>query len=241
MNLTPAALDSYALRYYLSEDVPDVGIEELQQELSLERIAGAVAGRSRVLEMGYGTGLTTRVLRERGVATEVLEGSPLLAQTARAAHPGIVVHQELFEAHAPGPVYDAVLALHVLEHVDHPRALLEHVRGWLRPGGRLVAAVPNAESLHRRLAVRMGLQPKLDSLSARDGLVGHQRVYTLAGLRADVEAAGLRVVDELGWFLKTLPNSMMLDFDPALLRAQFSISDELSPDMLANIAIVAEA
>jgi SAM-dependent methyltransferase len=151
------------------------------------------------------------------------------------------VHEGLFEEFAPAEPFDAVLALHVLEHVDDPRALLRHVAGWLRPGGRIVAAVPNAESLHRRLAVRMGLQERLDSLSARDGLVGHQRVYTLAGLRGDVEAAGLRVVDELGWFLKTLPNSMMLGFDPALLRAQFSISDELSPDMLANIAIVAEA
>jgi len=241
MNLTPAALDDYARQYYLADDVADVGIEELQQELSLEKIAAAVAGRERVLEMGFGTGLTTRELRGHGVATEVLEGSPLLAQRARAEHPGIVVHEDLFETFAPGPVYDGVLALHVLEHVDDPSSLLAHVRTWLKPGGRLVAAVPNAQSLHRRLAVLMGLQPHLDSLSPRDHLVGHQRVYTLDGLRLDAEAAGFTVVDEIGWFLKTLPNALMLDHDPSLLRAQFAISDELPARMLANIAIVAEA
>jgi hypothetical protein len=87
----------------------------------------------------------------------------------------------------------------------------------------------------------MGLQPALDSLSPRDHLVGHRRVYTMDRLRADVESAGLRVTGEIGWFLKTLPNSMMLGFDEALLRALYGISDELSPRLLANIGVVAEA
>jgi SAM-dependent methyltransferase len=241
MTLTAEALDAYARDYYLAQDVPDIGIEELQQQLSMRRIADAVAGCERVLEMGYGTGLTTRELQLAGVrGLELLEGSPMLAEQARAAHPGLVVHVGLFEGFAPQPPFDAVLALHVFEHVDDPRALLGHVRTWLRPGGRLVVAVPNAESLHRRLAVRMGLQPELDSLSARDRLVGHRRVYTMDRLREDVAAAGLRVTGEIGWFLKTLPNAMMLDFDESLLRALYDVSDELSPRLLANIAVVAE-
>lgn len=239
MTLTAAALDAYAREYYLDRDVPDLGIEELQQELSMARLAGAVADAERVLEMGYGTGLTTRELRERLPGLELLEGSPLLAARAREAHPGLVVHEGLFEAFAPDRPYDAVLALHVAEHVDDPRALFGLVRSWLHPGGRIVVAVPNAESLHRQLAVRMGLQPELDTLSARDRLVGHQRVYTLAGLGADLDAAGFDVVEELGWFLKTLPNAMMLDFDDALLRALYAVSDELPPRLLANIAVVA--
>ncbi|UGS33765.1 class I SAM-dependent methyltransferase [Capillimicrobium parvum] len=240
MTLTAAALDDYAREYYLAGDVADLGIEELQQTLSLDAVAAAAGGCDRVLEMGYGTGLTTRELLARGLGLEVLEGSPELARRARAAHPALPVHEGLFEQFVPERPFDAVLALHVLEHVDGPRALLRHAAGWLRPGGRLVVAVPNAESLHRRLAVRMGLQEHLDSLSARDGLVGHRRVYSLARLGDDVRAAGLRVVDEFGWFLKVLPNSMMLGFDEPLLRALFGISEELEPSMLANIAIVAQ-
>lgn len=239
--LTADQLDAHARRYYLNQDdIADLHVEDLQQEHSADLIASAVAGCERVLELGYGVGLMTRALRERGVPIEVLEGSPLLAQQARREHPGLVVHEGLFEAFSPDAPVDGVLALHVVEHVDDAPALLAHLAGWLAPGGRLVVVVPNAQSLHRRLAVRMGLQERLDSLSARDHLVGHQRVYTLDELRADVESAGLHPTQELGWFLKTLPNAMMLDWPSELLVALNQISDELEPRQLANIGLVAE-
>jgi SAM-dependent methyltransferase len=240
MTLTSSTLDDIARQYYLTDPLQDMSIEELEGELGLERIVAAIEGRERVLEMGYGTGMTARVLRANNVAVEILEGSPLLVETARAAHPGLVVHEAMFERFAPGPVFDAVLALFVAEHVDDPVALLRTAAGWLRPGGRLVVAVPNAGSIHRRLAVRMGLQERIDSFSARDELLGHQRVYTLPQLRADVEAAGLDVVEPLGWFLKTLPFSMMLDYPRELIEGLHRVSPDLPPELLANIAIVAE-
>ncbi len=238
--LTPHALDAYAQRYYLNQDdVADLHVEDLQQVHSADLIARAVGGCERVLELGYGVGLMTRALRERGVPIEVVEGSPLLAGQAREANPGLVVHEAMFETFSSSQPFDAVLALHVIEHVDDPRALLSHLAGLLAPGGRLVVVVPNAESLHRRLAVRMGLQERLDTLSPRDHLVGHQRVYTLDELRADVASAGLCCTEELGWFLKTLPNAMMLDWPSELLVALNEISDELEPRHLANIGLVA--
>jgi 2-polyprenyl-3-methyl-5-hydroxy-6-metoxy-1,4-benzoquinol methylase len=145
----------------------------------------------------------------------------------------------MFEAFTPAEPYDAVLALHVVEHVDDPVPLMRHLAGWLRPGGRLIVVVPNAESLHRQLAVRMGLQPTLDTLSARDHLVGHRRVYALAGLRAELATAGLTVHHEFGYFLKTVPNGMMLDWPVELLEALNGISDDLPPALLANIGVVA--
>jgi hypothetical protein len=130
-----------------------------------------------------------------------------------------------------------VLALHIAEHVDDPVALFRLVRGWLAPGGAIIVMVPNARSLHRRLAVRMGLQPRLDTLSARDHLVGHQRVYDLAGLRTDLAAAGFTVEEEFGYQLKTVPNSMMGEWPMGLHEALNDISDELAPDVLANIGV----
>ncbi len=116
---------------------------------------------------------------------------------------------------------------------------MEHLRGWLAPGGTIVAVVPNAGSLHRRLAVRMGLQPAPDTLSPRDHLVGHRRVYTVEQLSDELTATGFEVTDVTGWFLKVVPNGMMLDWPGELIDALVAVSDELDPRQLANIAVVA--
>ena len=58
--------------------------------------------------------------------------------------------------------------------------------------------------------------------------------------RADVESAGFACTAEHGWFLKTLPNAMMLDWPAELLIALNDISSELDPRQLANISLVAE-
>ncbi len=241
MTLTPATLDRYARDYYLSDAIEDIDIEERAQRLSASRVAAAVGDARRVIDMGYGTGEMARELLSRGLDAEVVEGSSLLAVRAREDHPSLIVHEAMFEDFAPGPVYDAVLALHVMEHVDRPRDLMECVRGWLRPGGAVVVVVPNRESLHRRLAVRMGIQHRLDDLSPRDHLVGHLRVYGFDTLAADLEAAGFRVEERFGFTLKCVPNAMMLDWPPDLMDALTAISPELPPELTANIGIRAVA
>jgi len=238
-HLTPADLEQLAHEYYLRGDVADLDIEELAQRRSIRQIHDALGDARRVLEMGFGTGVITDSLLTLGHDLEIVEGAPSLCAAARERHPGLVVHEAMFEAFTPAQPFDAVLALHVVEHVDDPVPLLRHLARWLRPGGRLIVVVPNAESLHRQLAVRMGLQPTLDTLSARDHLVGHRRVYALAGLRADLAAAGLQVTDEFGYFLKTVPNGMMLDWPFELLEALNGISEDLPPHLLANIGVVA--
>jgi SAM-dependent methyltransferase len=235
---TTADLDAFARDYYIGRGAEDLDLEERQQQLSLERLAPFLHGR--VLELGFGTGVMTASLLAAGVDVAVVEGSPLLAAEARRRHPQLEVHEGMFESFAPPRTFDCLLAAHVFEHVDDPPTLIRALRAWLRPGGTLIGVVPNAQSLHRRLAVRMGLQPRLDSLSPRDHLVGHQRVYTADGLSTEMEQAGFAVRDVTGWFLKTVPNSMMLDWPPALIDALFEVSEEIDPRQLANIAVVAD-
>jgi 2-polyprenyl-3-methyl-5-hydroxy-6-metoxy-1,4-benzoquinol methylase len=132
-----------------------------------------------------------------------------------------------------------VLALHVLEHVDDPVDLLAVIAGWLEPGGVLVVVTPNAESLHRRLAVKMGLHATLGDLSPRDHLVGHRRVYDLESLKRDIEAGGFSVTGEFGYFVKPLANFQMIDWDTAVLEGLNRMSSELPPALLANIGVTA--
>jgi 2-polyprenyl-3-methyl-5-hydroxy-6-metoxy-1,4-benzoquinol methylase len=55
--------------------------------------------------------------------------------------------------------FDAVFAIHVLEHLDDPVAVLKRCREWLAPEGRLFLAVPNAYAASRQIACGMGFVP----------------------------------------------------------------------------------
>jgi len=238
-DLSPADLDRFATTYYLNAEIEDVDIEELAQQHSIPMIVEALGPVERVLEMGYGTGLITRELLAADVPVEVVEGSPTLREHAMAQHPGLTVHLGMFESFVPDEMYDAVLALHVLEHVDRPADLLAHLATWIKPGGLIVAVTPNARSIHRMLGVAMGLQERLDDLSERDHLVGHQRVYDLAWLRRELSEAGFEVVDDFGYFVKPLANSQMLGWSRPVLDGLNAISGQVPTDLCANIGVVA--
>ncbi len=239
--LTTTDLDGFARRYYLAPDIADHRIENRIQQDGAARILARIPRGARVLELGTGDGLLTRALHDAGIDAELLEGAPLLCARARTLYPHLPVHEALFETFEPHRPYDMVLALHVLEHVDDPVALLSRIATWLRPGGAAMLVVPNRASIHRRVALQMGLIGALDELSPRDHLVGHRRVYDLETLRNHAAAAGLRPRSSFGAFLKVLPNSMMLDHPDALLTALDAVSADLPPDLLANIGLVAEA
>lgn len=240
-NLTAADLDGFASEYYLNDEIEDTDIEELAQTYSIPAILAATETCPRLLEMGYGTGLIASQLLAAGRSLEVLEGSQRLIDFAEARHAGEPVRfiKSMFETFVPHDPYDAVLALHVLEHVDDPVVVAQQIAGWLRPGGVLIAVTPNARSLHRRLGVAMGLQQRLDDFSERDRIVGHQRVYDLDGLRADLEAGGFEVTGEFGYFVKPLSNRQMLEWEPAVLEGFNKLASEIPADLCANIGLIA--
>ncbi|MFW3173009.1 methyltransferase domain-containing protein [Geodermatophilus sp. CPCC 206100] len=237
MNARTHELERIAHSYHLNDDVPDKFIEDALQEHCCDWLAGLVSPDDVVVELGVGEGVTLSRLASLPRRYVVVEGAPSLAARVRAQHPTVEVAEALFEEFVPDEPCDKLMALHVLEHVDDPVALAAHLRTWLVPDGELVVVVPNRRSLHRRLAVLMGLQPELDTLSPRDHLVGHQRVYDLDSLEADLRAAGFEPFERKGMLFKPLPNAMMLDFSPQLVQALNDLGDELPADLGANIAV----
>jgi len=240
MAVTKEELDKIAHEYHEQDLMKDKFIEDECQFYTYSWVFKQMEGCTTVLEMGYGEGNFTHELVQRGFKPTVLDGSEVLLKKAKELHgEKVEVTSALFEEYSPQKKFDCVLATHVLEHVDDPVVLLKEMKKWIHENGKIIIIVPNKESIHRQLAVIMGLQDALDTLGARDKLVGHQRVYSIDSLCHDVEASGLKVLDTAGFFLKVLPNSMMLEYSKELVVALNKVSPLLPKTMLANIGVVA--
>jgi SAM-dependent methyltransferase len=232
-------LEKIAIDYHTNESVPDIHIENLCQEYFINWLLKEIPNNANVLELGYGDGLVTEALAKSGCNLTLIEGAKTLVDVAKRKHPNIKCMDTLFEEFCPVDRYDVILASHVLEHVDNPQAILKLMATWLTDNGKIIVVVPNRNSLHRQLAVVMGLQPSLETLSMRDLMVGHQRVYSLEILEDHIRQADLQPSVSMGFLLKVLPNSMMLDYSRELLWGLNAISKSLPADMLANIAVIA--
>ena len=230
-------LERIAENYHEATDCEDKFIEDIAQHYFCSWVKENISNNQRVCEMGYGEGITAHVLNEYFNDYLVIEGAASLVEKAHRNNPDLAVKETLFEDFVSDEKYDLVLALHVLEHVDQPLDILQLMKNWIKPDGEIIILVPNKNSIHRLLAKEMGLITNLDDLSPRDHLVGHQRVYDLETLKADVEKADFKVTKEFGFFVKPLPNSMMLDFDHDLLKAMNTISDVLPAQFMANICL----
>jgi len=239
MSLTKQDLDFIAKQYHENDTISDKFIEDICQFNTYEWVFNHLKSNSNILELGFGEGNFTEELVKRNYNPTILDGSEILLEKAKLKFRNLVkTEHALFEEFNPQTNYDAILATHVLEHVDDPVLLLERMRNWLSPNGIIIIIVPNCESIHRQLAVIMGLQSSLDTLGERDKLVGHQRVYSFDTLESDIIKAGYNILDKKGFFLKVLPNSMMLNFNPKLIEALNQISNILPNNLLGNIGIV---
>ena len=194
-------LERIASDYHSSTDTKDKFIEDISQYSFCNWVEENYPSHLNVCEMGYGEGITAKILNAYFQNYHVIEGAPSLVEKAKNVIPGISIEQTLFEDYLPSDKFDTILALHVLEHVDNPIDVLNMMKKWIKPDGEIIILVPNKNSIHRLLAMEMGLINNLDELSQRDHLVGHQRVYDFDWLKSDVNKAGFKVVREAGFFL----------------------------------------
>jgi 2-polyprenyl-3-methyl-5-hydroxy-6-metoxy-1,4-benzoquinol methylase len=146
----------------------------------------------------------------------------------------------LFEDYGPAEKYDYVVLGHVLEHVEAPELIVAKAASWLKPGGQMIAAVPNSKSVHRQAAVLMGLLAREDSLNEMDVHHGHRRVFNPESFKEVFTKAGMRIRNYGGYWLKPVSNAQIeQSWTPEMLHA-FMLLGERYPDIAAEIYVVAD-
>ena len=109
-----------------------------------------------VVDMACGEGYGTDVLARRAARVTGVDANPEAHEHARLRYsrPGVRFVRDLIDRYAEP--CDAVVFLQTIEHVEDPHAVLEHLRGMLRPGGTAYVSTPNVLTLAPEGAERSG-------------------------------------------------------------------------------------
>ena len=231
------------IRAYEAAYASTYDFESVQVRFRREAVLASLLARTprRVVEIGCGMEpLLPHYLASGNTIDSwvVVEPAPMFAQAARDAGKdcaGLVVIEGFYGDEVADRIVgehgvaDFVICSGLLHEVVDQMALLKSIRTAMGPGSILHVNVPNAASLHRRLAKAMGLIGHLEQMSDRSVLMQHHRVYTFATLRGDLESAGLRPVEDGGIFMKPFTHAQMS-----------SVVDVLGDDILPGLAVLGQ-
>lgn len=200
----------------------------------------AMAQTGSMLELGLGHGYSTEYFAKTFQRYQVVEGSQEMIDRFRKrfAIEGVDIAQGYFEDFETDERFDAIGMGFVLEHVDDPAAIIRRYAQFLSPDGSIYIAVPNAESLHRRLGHAAGLLPNIYALSSADLEFGHKRYFTLESLVTMVQGEGLEIRKVEGLLLKPITTQQMLDLNlsEAILQAMLKVGVDY-PELCNSLLI----
>jgi SAM-dependent methyltransferase len=153
----------------------------------------------KLLDVGCGRGEQGQMLKARGWQVEAVEPDP--DACAFVAARGVKAHQgSLTTVDLEDESFDVVLFHHSLEHVADPNADLARAFALLKPGGRVLIAMPNYGCWQRKTFGGDWFNLELPR---------HRIHFTDASLRTAVERAGFDSIESsFGTTLGCLPCSL---------------------------------
>jgi ubiquinone/menaquinone biosynthesis C-methylase UbiE len=196
----------------------------------------------RLLEVGCGhMPLHTDL---SGMHITVVEPAAEFARNARstlAAGADVkVIEAFLEEVELPEMPFDMVVVSCLLHEVDDPQALLAAVRRMCSSNTVVHVNVPNARSLHRLLAVAMGLIDRPEAHSQTQAAMQQRGIYDLQTLEVELFAAGFAVRERGSLFVKPFTHGQMQQLvdqrfmTPAMLDGLGRLADTL-PELGSEI------
>ena len=180
---------------------------------------------SIALEIGPSNGAMTKLLVDKFKTLHLVEGSSqLLDQIPN--YKNVEKYHSLIESFESDVKYDTIIMGHVLEHIADPVLALRNIYSLLKDDGVFLVSVPNAKSLHRMVAVKMGILKSEYILNKRDIELGHYRVYDMKILEEHLKKSEFNVVHMGGYFLKPISNGQIeQDWNEEMIEGYYKVGN----------------
>lgn len=104
---------------------------------------------------------------------------------------------------------DFIVLSSILHEVDNPKLFMNHLKSLLKGGEYIYVNVPNANSLHRLIAVEAGIIKDQDEVSSRGSFFKTMRVFSVDDLKDLAISSGFTVLDFGTLGLKPFTHSQM--------------------------------
>lgn len=202
---------------YSLNQVADIEENNLEQNSSLYKIMKLVGNNKKVIDFGCATGYLAKMLSGKGCYVTGIEINQEAAKIAEQ-YCQRVITADLDSISISKIVedqnFDVVVFGDILEHLRNPRNIIEEVKPILKPGGYIVASIPNIAHGAIRLAL---LQGKFE--------------YTKYGILDDthIKFFTRKTIEELfelsGYFIDTIERTTMPLFSNSSLLPQVTKAD----------------
>jgi len=147
-------------------------------------IMSRIRRRASILEIGANIGILLNYFKGKGYSVCGIEPNVWCANFARKKFGLNVYASDLIAAKFNRESFDAVVMLHVIEHLQNPNVELKEIHRILKDGGYLVVETPSFDSLSFKL-----LRHRERSIRC----TGHLFFFTLSTLKLLLEKNGFQV------------------------------------------------
>lgn len=151
-------------------------------------------GKNKILEIGCGTGITGKILKEENKAVEVI-GIEKIANIAKQAEKNIdkviTADIEILELPFANEYFDYIITADILEHLYNPSAVLDKLKKYIKKDGCIIASIPNI----RYWKILRNLIVKGEWTYCSDGILDetHLRFFTKKSITKLFQSAGLSI------------------------------------------------